>query len=135
MKYNNSIEILKLLTKALLAPEAIAYDPKKSYTSDYSGNLDSNNSMDNNIYAEPGGSYEEYNESDSIKNSSNEDKDSYNGNKNNDYYGKQKNTSSNPQGVIDSITQELTSVRLQQAIILSEIVGKPRSKTRKKRRF
>ena len=38
-------------------------------------------------------------------------------------------------GLIDSITQEITPVRLQQAIILSEIVGKPRSKTRKRRRF
>lgn len=45
------------------------------------------------------------------------------------------NTSSNSQGIIDSITQELTSVRLEQAIILSEIVGKPKSKIRKKRRF
>lgn len=135
MKYSNSIELLKLLAKALLAPEAIAYDPKKNYFSDYSSNLQSNNSMDNNIYAEPGGSNEEYNESDSIENNSNEDRESYNSNNNNGYYSKQKDTSSNPQGVIDSITQELTSVRLQQAIILSEIVGKPRSKTRKKRRF
>lgn len=135
MKYSNSIELLKLLAKALLAPDAIAYDPKRNYFSDYSSNLESNNSMDNNIYAEPGGSNEEYNESDYIENNSNEDRESYNSNKNNGYYGKQKDTSSNPQGVIDSITQELTSVRLQQAIILSEIVGKPRSKTRKKRRF
>lgn len=43
--------------------------------------------------------------------------------------------SKNPQGVIDSIVEELTPVRLQQAIILSEIVGKPKSKTRKRRRF
>jgi len=43
--------------------------------------------------------------------------------------------SGNPQGVIDSIVEDLTSVRLQQAIILSEIVGKPKSKTRKRRRF
>ncbi len=43
--------------------------------------------------------------------------------------------SKNPQGVIDSIVEDLTSVRLQQAIILSEIVGKPKSKTRKRRRF
>lgn len=43
--------------------------------------------------------------------------------------------SENPQGVIDSIVEELTPVRLQQAIILSEIVGKPKSKTRKRRRF
>ncbi|MGL4772873.1 MAG: hypothetical protein ACRC2K_04825 [Clostridium sp.] len=44
------------------------------------------------------------------------------------------NASSNPQGVIDSIASELTSARLKQAIILSEIVGKPKSKTRRKRR-
>lgn len=41
----------------------------------------------------------------------------------------------NAKGVIDSIAEDLTSVRLQQAIILSEIVGKPKSKTRKRRRF
>lgn len=45
-----------------------------------------------------------------------------------------KYVSENPQGVIDSIVEELTPVRLQQAIILSEIVGKPKSKTRKRRR-
>lgn len=135
MKYSNSIELLKLLAKALLAPEAIAYDPKKSYVSDYSGDLESNNSMNNNIYAESEGITEEYNKSNSMENSANEDKESYSSNKNNGYYGKPKDASSNPQGVIDSITQELTSVRLQQAIILSEIVGKPKSKTRKKRRF
>lgn len=47
----------------------------------------------------------------------------------------QKYVSKNPQGVIDSIVEELTPVRLQQAIILSEIVGKPKSRTRKRRRF
>jgi hypothetical protein len=64
-----------------------------------------------------------------------EDSNSYNDNKNNGYYNKQQDAYSDPPGVIDSITQEMTPVRLQQAIILSEIVGKPRSKTRKKRRF
>jgi hypothetical protein len=63
-----------------------------------------------------------------------ENSKSYNYAESNGYNNKQ-GTSSNPEGVIDSIAQELTSVRLQQAIILSEIVGKPRSKTRKKRRF
>lgn len=38
-------------------------------------------------------------------------------------------------GFMDSITKEITPVRLQQAIILSEIVSKPRCKTRKRRRF
>ncbi|OPJ64444.1 hypothetical protein [Clostridium oryzae] len=55
--------------------------------------------------------------------------------RNNDDLNKQQNTSANPQGVIDSIAQELTPVRLQQAIILSEIVSKPKSKTRKRRRY
>lgn len=54
---------------------------------------------------------------------------------NNDYNTKMQTTSSSPQSVIDSIAEVLTPVKLQQAIILSEIVGKPRSKTRKKRRF
>lgn len=49
-------------------------------------------------------------------------------------YGRKQNASSQPLGVMDSIVQELTSVRLQQAIILSEIVGKPRSKTRRTRK-
>lgn len=44
-----------------------------------------------------------------------------------------KDISLQSQGVMDSIVQEFTSVRLKQAIILSEIVGKPRSKTRKRR--
>ncbi|MDT8717720.1 hypothetical protein IAI10_13710 [Clostridium sp. 19966] len=43
-------------------------------------------------------------------------------------------TSKNKMGIIDSITKDLTSVRLQQAIVLSEIVGKPRSKNRRRRR-
>ena len=64
-----------------------------------------------------------------------EDNKSYNDNKSSGYYYEQQDTSSDSKGVIDSITQEITPVRLQQAIILSEIVGKPRSKTRKKRRF
>lgn len=49
-------------------------------------------------------------------------------------YGRKQKISSQPLGVMDSIVQELTSVRLQQAIILSKIVGKPRSKTRRARR-
>ena len=38
-------------------------------------------------------------------------------------------------GFMDSLIEEITPVRLQQAIILSEIVSKPRCKTRKRRRF
>ena len=85
------------------------------------------------FYVEPEDNDIEYNKSDPMKDSKsyrNNDKES-----NSYYYDNKKDISSNPQGVIDSIAQELTSARLQQAIILSEIVGKPRSKTRKKRRF
>lgn len=75
---------------------------------------------------------EEYDEGDSIDDIASENMDSYNNTKNS-YYNKKEAASSNPQGIIDSITQEITPVRLQQAIILSEIVGKPKSKTRKRR--
>lgn len=52
-----------------------------------------------------------------------------------DYYDKSKTAFFKEKVLLNSITQELTSARLQQAIILSEIVGKPRSKTKKRRRF
>ena len=98
-------------------------------------------SIDNSIYSEYNSSNKEYNEStptskdnkyyNDSKSVHKEDSKSYN-----DYYNnKQQDTSSDSQGVIDSITQEMTPVRLQQAIILSEIVGKPKCKTRKRRRF
>ena len=129
---NDAIKLIKLLVTALLAPEAIAYDPKRNYFSDYSSDLESNNSMNDNIYAESIDNNKEFNQR-VLK----DDSGYYNDNnsENNNYYSKKQNTSSNPQGVIDSIAEELTSARLQQAIILSEIVGKPRSKTRKKRRI
>src|SRR5471030_939817 len=136
MKYNGIVDILKLVAKALLAPEALTVpwsiqnNSRKSDISGPSNDLDLNNRVNNNIYAEPENSNIEYNES-----VPREDIKSNDYNKSNIYYNKQQDTSSNPQGVIDSITQEMTPVRLQQAIILSEIVGKPRSKTRKKRRF
>lgn len=135
MKYNNTIDIVKLFAKALLAPEAlttswsIPNNSKKSGISGSSNDLDLNNNMNNSVYSQDNSGNKEYNESAPL-----EESKSYN-NKSNGYYNKQQNTSSDPQGVIDSITQEITPVRLQQAIILSEIVGKPRSKTRKKRRF
>jgi hypothetical protein len=91
--------------------------------------------MNNNVYVESEDSNKEYNESDSSENSLIEDSESYSDNKNTSYYNKQQDTSSNPQGTMDSIAQELTSVKLQQAVIFSEIIGKPRSKTRKGRRF
>jgi hypothetical protein len=132
MKYNNTLELLKLFVKAVLLPESISNNSRKSDISNYSNDLDLNNSMNNNVYSELENSNIEYN-----KSIPTEDNKPYNNNTNesNNYYIKKQDTSSNPQGVIDSIAQDLTSARLQQAIILSEIVGKPKSKTRQKRRF
>lgn len=129
MKYNYTIQILKTIAKAIIDPASISNNLGKNEIFKYSNDFDLNNSMNNNIYAESESSNEVNNESVPVEESM-----SYNDNKSNGYYNKQQ-YSSNPQGAIDSIAQELTSVRLQQAIILSEIVGKPRSKTRKRRRF
>ena len=128
MKYNNTIEILKNVMKAIDDPMFIANKLKQSGSFQFPSNVASNNSMNNNIYAEPEDNDIEYNKNVPMGSSK-----SYNYDESNSY--NKKDTSSNPQGVIDSIAHELTSVRLQQAIILSEIVGKPRSKTRRKRRF
>jgi len=132
MKYNNTIEILKSIRAAIEDPTIIADKLGITEMFQFPSNVASNNSM-NNIYVEAEDNDIEYNKIDPMKDSKsyrNNDKES-----NSYYYDNKKDTSSNPQGVIDSIAQELTSARLQQAIILSEIVGKPRSKTRKKRRF
>jgi hypothetical protein len=126
MKYNDSIQILKAAIKAIQDPMFIANKLGESEIFKFTKDLGLNNS----IYVEDKSSNKEDNES-----VPREDSKSYNNNESNGYYNKQKDISSDPQGVIDSITQEITPVRLQQAIILSEIVGKPRSKTRKKRRF
>ena len=133
MKYNNTIEILKSIRAAIEDPTIIADKLGITEMFQFSSNVASNSSMNNNVYVEPEDNDIEYNKSDPMKDSKsyrNNDKES-----NSYYYDNKKDISSNPQGVIDSIAQELTSARLQQAIILSEIVGKPRSKTRKKRRF
>jgi hypothetical protein len=132
MKYNDTLELLKFFAKAVLLPESISNNSRKSDISNYSNDLDLNNSMNNNVYSELKNSNIEFS-----KSIPTEDNKPYNNNtnKSNNHYTKQQDTSSNPQGVIDSIAQDLTSARLQQAIILSEIVGKPKSKTRQKRRF
>jgi hypothetical protein len=128
MKYNDTIDLLKIFVNAIFDPTSITNNLKKSATLKYPRALGSNNSTNNNIYAESESSNEGYSKGALL-----EDSRFYNDN--NICYDKKQDTSSTPQGVIDSITQEITPVRLQQAIILSEIVGKPRSKTRKRRRF
>ena len=136
MKYNYGIEMLKIFTNAIFDPTSVVNNIRKREVLKYQSDIESNNSMNNNVYSESENSNIEYNKSVSKEESKsyNEENKSYSTNKSNDYDTKQ-DTSSNPQGVIDSITQEITSVKLKQAIILSEIIGKPKSKTRKKRRF
>ncbi|EKQ51525.1 MULTISPECIES: hypothetical protein [unclassified Clostridium] len=133
---DDAIELLKVFVNAVFDPTSLTKNLRNSAASKYPRILEPIKNVNNNVYieAEDNGE-EEYTESDSIENTPSEDVESYNAATNNKYSNKEKEDSSNPQGVIDSIAQELTSVRLQQAIILSEIVGKPRSKIRRKRRF
>lgn len=129
MKYNDTISILKSTMNILKDPTVIS--DKFNEILGYFDNLGTNDTIQNKDNTNVNASERnEYNKDVSLE-------DNYsNATYNNDVLAnKQQVTSSNPQGVIDSIAQELTSARLKQAIILSEIVGKPRSKTRRKRRF
>ena len=130
MKFNDVINILETIIDGFNDPRYMRNRLGESDIFNFTKGVGLNNSVDNNINVESENSNIEYNES-----VPREDSKSNNNNESNGYSNKQQDTSSDPQGVIDSITQEITPVRLQQAIILSEIVGKPRSKTRKKRRF
>lgn len=136
MRYNNNIDILKILANALLDPMSATKNIRESATLKYPRSFQSINSKNSNPYEEDKTQSSEISNtvySESVQKDDNNK--SYDDNKSNSLYDNKKDTSATPQGVIDSIAQELTSVRLQQAIILSEIVGKPRSKTRKKRRY
>jgi len=129
MKFNDVIHILETIIDGFNDPRYMRNRLGESDIFNFTKGVGLNNSVDNNINVESENSNIEYNESVPREDSKS------NNNESNGYSNKQQDTSSDPQGVIDSITQEITPVRLQQAIILSEIVGKPRSKTRKKRRF
>ena len=129
MKFNDVINILETIIDGFNDPRYMRNRLGESDIFNFTKGVGLNNSMNNNINVESENSNIEYNESVPREDSKS------NNNESNGYSNKQQDTSSDPQGVIDSITQEITPVRLQQAIILSEIVGKPRSKTRKKRRF
>ena len=132
---NKLFDALDAITNALNDPMTIADNLKKSELFSFQKNFDLKSNLNKNIYIEPENDNIEYNKTvPGEDNKSYENNKSYTYNENVSYYNKQ-NDSSTPQGVLDSITQELTSARLQQAIILSEIVGKPKSKTRKRRRF
>ena len=130
MKFNDVIHILETIITGINDPRYMKNKLGESDIFQFTKSIGLNNSLNNNINVENESSNKENNKSVPL-----EDSKYYNDNKSNGYYNEQQDTSSGPQGVIDSITQEMTPVRLQQAIILSEIVGKPRSKTRKKRRF
>ena len=126
MKYNNTISIIKAVANAIMDPTAT----KSKLTLTDISNFPNAISPPKYDFSINPSDEENFSENVPI-----EDSSSYVSTKNNDYYSKKKNTTPNPQGIIDSIANELTPVRLQQAIILSEIVGKPKSKTRKRRRF
>lgn len=126
MKYNDTIRILNNFAKAIIDPTLLT---DKGWRSE-SFQVSNNPIISNSMYKEDKNINKEIN-----KSVPREENKNYNDNTSNGYNNKQQEASSSPQGVIDSITQEITSVRLQQAIILSEIIGKPRSKTRKRRRF
>ncbi len=129
MKFNDVINILETIIDGFNDPRYMRNRLGESDIFNFTKGVGLNNSVDNNINVESENSNIEYNESVPREDSKS------NNNESNGYSNKQQDTSSDPKGVIDSITQEITPVRLQQAIILSEIVGKPRSKTRRKRRF
>lgn len=141
MKYSDSFKILKTAVQAINDLKLMANNPVKNFIPNFTDNQNSNNNMKNNVFVEPNDSNIEFNKDDSIDSNNTNTKSQYSeeckllDNKNIDYSNIEQDTSSGSQGIIDSITNQLTSVRLQQAIILSEIVGKPRSKTRKRRRF
>ncbi|WP_160688087.1 hypothetical protein [Clostridium sp. C2-6-12] len=132
MKFNDAFNILKTIEKAVNDPNFIADSLKKSQLFSFPNNSSLNNATGNNIYAESVNANNQVTQSASANNNTTYENNNY---ENADYYNKTKTAFSNEQGLLDSITQDLTSVRLQQAIILSEIVGKPKSKTRKRRRY
>ena len=136
MKFNDAFDILKTIEKAVNDPNFIADSIKKSQLFNFPIDLNTNKDKSNNVYAESEATNEQANKNiSSGNNKTYENNSNYNDYENADYYDKSKAAFSKEKGLLDSITQDLTSARLQQAIILSEIVGKPKSKTRKRRRF
>lgn len=138
MKYDAVINLLKIFVTAIFNPTCVTKNSRqnpRNFDLNISNSI--NNSMNNNNYTESEGSNKEFNDSNKQCNEtipSEESKHYNDNNKVNDCYNKKQDIYLNSQGMIDSIVQDLTQARLQQSIVLSEIVGKPRSKTRKKRR-
>jgi hypothetical protein len=136
MKFNDAFDILKTIEKAVNDPNFIADSIKKSQLFNFSIDLNTNKDKSNNVYAESESTNKQADKNISTGNNKTyENNSNYNNYETADYYDKSKTAFSKEQDLLDSITQDLTSARLQQAIILSEIVGKPKSKTRKRRIF
>jgi hypothetical protein len=136
MKFNDAFDILKTIEKAVNDPNFIADSIKKSQLFNFPIDINTNKDKSNNVYAESEATKEQADKNISSGNNINyENNSNYTDYENADYYDKSKGAFSNEKGLLDSITQDITSARLQQAIILSEIVGKPKCKTRKRRRF
>ncbi|ADL53064.1 hypothetical protein [Clostridium cellulovorans] len=155
MKYNDAFDILKNVSKGLKDSNFVSEKFEKNDLFNIAKEAYLNTTANTKVYPQ----YKKYNQhnrsvpidvidsfnSDTVNseplNDESMNSDSMNNivtkedNSNIDYNSKKQYTSSNPQGLLDSIAEELTPTKLQQAIVLSEIVGKPRSKTRKKRRF
>ncbi|MDS0525700.1 hypothetical protein NNC19_08420 [Clostridium sp. SHJSY1] len=143
MKNNNDFNIIENV-KNTLNNITLKTDDRGNYVFGFSNKSNLKNTTDDKLVKENENIYSKNAEGTKIDNKHynndvNDDYDVNIGNENNDNigegYDRKQDVDLESQGVIDSIANELTSARLQQAIILSEIVGKPRSKTRRKRRF
>ncbi|NRW96765.1 hypothetical protein DFH79_005018 [Clostridium beijerinckii] len=130
MKYDYTINVLKILANAIFNPTSISNNNSRNFVFKYPNAAELNDSINDTPDTELENDDEEYDEGDSIDDIASENTDSYNNTKNS-YYDKKEAVSSNPHGIIDSITQEITPVRLQQAIILSEIVESQKVKLEK----
>jgi hypothetical protein len=149
MKYN-TLEILKNVVKAVEDPVQLGENIKNfSHGKILSKlNLEELNRSVGNYGIEPEGDEEaQYDNTDNEIDSNDNNLKSYN--EGNSYRKKDMisenrrkkeeeslaNSEDEPLDLMESITKEITPIRLQQAIILSEIVSKPRCKMRKRRRF
>lgn len=126
---NILLDTIDTVAKVLKDPAVITDKLGINEIFEYTTGRSLNKNIKNNLYAE-----NKSNDKENTQKIPSEDVKPYNS-LSNDYYNRKQSAPSTAQGLLDSITQEITPVRLQQAIILSEIVGKPRSKTRKRRRF
>ena len=125
------IEILKYVFKALKKSfsESDSFTPIKKDVFMISSKQD----IDKNIYSKPI-NHKANNLQNNINITSVDDK-FYNNNDadKSSQYNRKRSKFVIQENPLDSIVEDLTSSKLEQAIVLSEIVGRPKSKTRKRR--